>query len=209
MQKNNYEQPICDCKKTLRAHMRQQRKAQPVVIREQASVVIQECVLESELWQKARRVGLYMAMEDEVQTNLLVQRAWQEGKELYLPLCRKEAYGEMDFVHCVGAEDVAEGSFGIFEPTTTAIQRQGAMLQMEDVNSALDILLVPGVAFDAKGYRVGFGGGYYDRFLQHMVKQKTICIGVAFSWQMVLHMTHDTWDIPMHALVTEKGLQWI
>ncbi len=209
MQKNNYEHSLCDCKKTLRAHMRQQRKATPMDMKVQASLAIQECVLESELWQKARRVGLYMSMEEEVQTNILVQRSWQEGKELYLPLCRKEAYGEMDFVHCVGPEDVAEGSFGIYEPTVMVAQRQGAVLQVEDVHSALDILLVPGVAYDSKGYRVGFGGGYYDRFLQNISKQKTVCIGVAFSWQMVLHMTHDAWDIPMHALVTEKGLQWI
>ncbi len=209
MQKNNCGQNAHDDKKILRTQMLKQRKAMSAAVIKQASLAIQEYVLQSSLWQKARTVGLYMAMEDEVQTDVLVECAWQEEKKLYLPLCRKEAYGEMDFVHCTGPEDMSAGSFGIVEPTVMAAQRVGAVLQLKEGNPKLDILLVPGVAFDAKGYRVGFGGGYYDRFLQDILKHGTLCIGVAFSWQMVLNMTHDAWDIPMHAIVTEKGLQWI
>ncbi len=197
-------------KNTLRAHMLARRKELSAESCAEVSLVIQEHLLQSEVWQQAQQVGLYMAKGREVQTQHVVQRAWQEGKKVFLPLCHTELRGHMDFVYCENMDDVALGAYGIYEPTPEAWQRHKHAYAAQGHSLALDILLVPGVAFDTLGYRIGFGGGYYDRFLQ--AKQQGYigcCIGAAFSWQVVERISCESWDMPVQALLSEEGLRWI
>ncbi len=196
-------------KKDIRMRMLQQRKSLPAMKIAEDSLKIQQCLLQSPLWEKARSIALYMAKKEEVQTHLLFEQAVLQGKKLYLPRCKAHAYGEMDFVHCTSEEDMAPGFYGIMEPTEFAMQRSGAVLTAQEGVWPLDILLVPGVAFDTKGFRIGFGGGYYDRFLCALQGQHTVCVGAAFSWQILPSLPHETWDMPIQALVSEEGLQWI
>jgi 5-formyltetrahydrofolate cyclo-ligase len=70
--------------------------------------------------------------------------------------------------------------------------------------AAIELVTVPGVAFDANGYRIGYGGGYYDRFLKEC--QKAIWVGLAFECQLVEDALPDAWDVCVHKVVTEERL---
>ncbi len=196
-------------KQDLRRAMLQYRKSLTVENIMRHSLEVQQGLLHSDVWQKARTVALYMAKKDEVQTAALLQNAWKEGKKVYLPKCREHATGEMDFMACTSMEEIQRGAYGIYEPKASPSTSPQSVLKAQDGVWPLDVLLVPGVAFDFCGYRVGFGGGYYDRFLSALTGQKTRCLGVAFRWQMVQNIPHDAWDMPIHGLVSEEGLIWI
>ncbi len=188
-----------------------------------ASTAAQNILLRQPVWQHAASVILYCAARGEMGTDLLLQRAWAEGKTLCLPRCRPDAPGEMDMVECPGPEALQKGAFGIMEPDVgqCASARPGA-----------DLFIIPGVAFDARGYRLGFGGGYYDRFLAQAIKnagpgtgpalraapdapdaakprKAPVIVGLAYSWQLVPALPREPWDIPVHALCTEKEFIWI
>ena len=71
-------------------------------------------------------------------------------------------------------------------------------------SESFELLVVPGLAFDRQGYRLGRGGGYYDRFLARRVASTVV--GLAFSWQIVPEVPRDPWDVPVGAIVTERGV---
>ncbi len=168
---------------------------------EEQSQQTQRFILAEEAWKSAQRVGLYMAIGGEMDTELLCSHAFGTGKKVFLPRCQAAEQGQMDFVACAGLEDLAQGAYGILEPKPE--------LPPENVETLkLDILIVPGVAFDKTGFRLGFGGGYYDRFIQKMQTEKTLYLGLAFSWQIVENLPVETWDLPMSALVSQGGIHW-
>ncbi len=212
--KSAFSSDVCATSKpVLRAAMLAQRKKISPTQIQQKSRQLHTAFVQEDVWKQARSVGLYMALAGEVATVPLVEQAWQEGKRVYLPRCHKGKRGEMDFIACTSHEDVAVGAYGIIEPKAELAVRTEAILSAQNGVWDLDLLLVPGVAFDTQGYRIGFGGGYYDRFLQRVyaptTQQRTRCLGVAFTWQVVKSVPFDAWDMPMHGLLTEEGVLWI
>ncbi len=183
-------------KDNLRKHLQQTRKAQDLVSLEQKSNVIQEILLSENIWQTSLNIGLYAPIQGEVRTNILIDSALKNNKNLLLPRCGSEQ-GHMDFYICKSLADLEFGSFNILEPRLDICKKQNEM----------DLLIVPALAFDQKGYRLGFGGGYYDRFLQKNVNIP--CIGLAFAWQMFETLPSETWDMPVNGIINEEGILWI
>lgn len=72
-----------------------------------------------------------------------------------------------------------------------------------------DLIIVPGVGFDMQGNRLGFGAGYYDRYLAHPSMKDTVKIGFAYSFQILPELPADPWDVRMNALCSEKELIWL
>lgn len=95
--------------------------------------------------------------------------------------------------------ELRPGAYGILEPDVDGA-REGKI-------DELDVVFVPGVVFDRDGYRIGYGGGYYDRFLPKLMPQ-TLCVGVAFSLQVVESVPRDAFDRRLHGLVTETETLW-
>ncbi len=166
------------------------------------SLKAQNLIIEHPLFQKARSVALYMPIQGEVATDSICAQAWALNKNVYLPRCLPHSHGQMDFVACKSMHDLEPGAYGILEPKQELMAENSHTLK-------LDLCLVPGVAFDKKGCRLGFGAGYYDRFLEILQPQKTSLVGLAFSWQIVENLPTATWDIPMTMLVHQGGIQWI
>lgn len=143
---------------------------------------------------KGWRVALYAAKAEEVETGLIAEAVRRAGGEVYYPLIRPE--GVMTF-HRVAIEDgLVPGAYGIPAPT----DESGELLAHE----RLDLVVVPGLVFDPKGYRLGRGGGYYDRFLSRVSAGNVV--GLTFSWRVVPAVPVDPWDVPVGAVVTEKGV---
>ncbi len=202
-------------KKQLRELLLRQRKkyAQEKDVTVQAhsdSCAAQKALIASTLWQKSHVVAVYMAVRGEVDTCLLLEDAWYNKKTVFLPRCRPcrkkehtipEEQGIMDFIACNSMDDMAIGSFGIMEPMAHLLPN----INMPPP----EILVLPGVGFDRKGYRLGFGGGYYDRILTHPWLARTVCVGLCYTWQIVDNIPVEAWDMPVHALATTKGMLWI
>ncbi|KAI0048487.1 nagb/rpia/CoA transferase-like protein [Auriscalpium vulgare] len=160
---------------TVQAHKRALRKA--VAIRtkslsptdvESQSRQIADRVLSSPWFQRSRTVSCYLSMPTgEVDTAPLVHEILRLGKALFVPKIDVSTAGRMDLLRVYGEEDLASmpsGVWGIKEPTTHWREgpRAGAM---DDSNDLLDLILVPGVAFDPSLARLGHGKGYYDRYI--------------------------------------------
>lgn len=130
---------------------------------------------------------LYHALSDEVPTQALMDQLVAQGKTVLLPCVINDT--DMELRRYTGPQDLQTGSFGIQEPT-------GELFTDYD---AIDVAIVPGMAFDAEGHRLGRGKGYYDRFLSrvpHLYK-----IGLCFSWQLVDQVPYDEHDIKMDEVI--------
>jgi 5-formyltetrahydrofolate cyclo-ligase len=205
-----------EAKQSLRSVMRGRRKALPSAIRGDLSLAAQEYILKEPAWKKAHCVALYMAMPDETDTAALLEDAWQK-KTVLLPLCSREKAGHMDFLACSGYHELRPGPFGILEPnleqirgkavTTSAVS--GACQDIPLPQIIPDLIIVPGVAFDRSGHRLGMGGGYYDRIFARTDFSDVPRLGLAFDFQVMDSLPAKDWDKKVHALSTEKGLLWI
>ena len=137
--------------------------------------------------ENSRTILLYNALPDEVPTQALMDELVAQGKTVLLPCVINDT--DMELRRYTGPQDLQTGSFGIQEPT-------GELFTDYD---AIDVAIVPGMAFDAEGHRLGRGKGYYDRFLSrvpHLYK-----IGLCFSWQLVDHVPYDEHDIKMDEVI--------
>lgn len=152
-------------------------------------------------WANAHEVLLYTPIKNEVDTTPLLDELWGRSVRVLLPRCRPDEPGIMD-VACVScAEELEPGMYGIPEPALDTCPRI--------CTCSPDIILVPGVGFDRHGHRLGFGAGFYDRFLAGGCADKALLIGLAYSFQIVDRLPAESWDIPMHAIITEDGIRWI
>ena len=199
-------------KQALRADIRAQRKALSTAKRDSLSLVAQQHILESAVWKKARCVALYMALPEETDAAALVHDAWASGKTTLLPLCSLEQKGYMELHACTGLHELRPGPFGILEPDPEVLARSHDSLTASGSAThfpAPDLIIMPGVAFDFQGHRLGMGGGYYDRLLAQPKYAQALRIGLAFDFQLVTALPGEAWDLPVHACSTEKGLVWI
>lgn len=189
-------------KQRLRTDMTIRRAAQsPALIREKGALA-QRALLDCDAWQKSRQVALYMAVRGEMPTDMLLAEAWNAGRQVLLPRCRKGEIGAMEFVPCASLEDLETGSFGIPEP----LPRLPA-LDWNHPDLIPDVLVAPGVAFDRRGFRLGYGAGYYDRALAR--QRERLSVGLAFAWQVLEALPAEPWDCPVTCLCTEEGIIWL
>lgn len=152
------------------------------------SLPIVRQLLAREEVRKARMVMAYASLADEVDTRSLLDALLAMGKEVLLP---KVLDGErMEARRYTGAADLCEGAFHIMEPVGEAFSDY----------SRVDVAIIPGMAFDRHGHRLGRGRGYYDRFLAQL--PPTTCrLGVCFPFQLVDEVPHEPHDIVMSVVL--------
>lgn len=137
---------------------------------------------------EAQTIMAYYSLPDEVCTHQLIDELVAEGKTVLLPKVLDDEM--MELRRYTGRHDLREGAFHIMEPI-------GALF----TSSAIDIALIPGVAFDAFGHRLGRGRGYYDRFLSSLRTVPTELIGLCFDFQKVPEVPVDANDIPVDLVI--------
>ena len=139
-------------------------------------------------FRKAEVVLAYFSLPDEVFTHTWVDR-WSHEKTILLP----KVVGDSLTIHKYsGADSLATGSFGILEPVTPCFT---------DFDK-IDFVLVPGVAFDVSGNRLGRGRGYYDRLFHTLLPPRVFRVGVCFPFQLFPTVLVEPSDVPMHKVVT-------
>jgi 5-formyltetrahydrofolate cyclo-ligase len=191
--------PLGDRKRYIRRSIRAVRRGLSEVERLARSRRVWERVAALSCYQQARVVLGYMAFDHEVLTDGLIRRAMASGKQLVLPLVQADRqgmalYGIEDLEH-----DVAPGYRGILEPLP---QRTRAVAP-----ETLELALIPGVAFDLRGGRLGFGGGFYDRLLGRLPRAIPT-VGLAFDFQVIPRLPSQPHDIMLEAIVTERRVIW-
>lgn len=182
-------------KRGLRERMLARREALSPAEVEEKSRRIQERLAALPLYQKAREVLLYASFRNEVRTTRLLDGLWRRSARVLLPRLVPGKKGELN-VCCVGCNrDLKPGGFGIPEPDP-------ASCAPLDVFTP-ELAVIPGVAFDRDGARLGFGAGYYDRLLSRKSLQDTLLVGLAYSFQIVPELPTEAWDRPVHLIITE------
>jgi len=148
---------------------------------------------------RATRIATYIGINGEADCSEIIRSAWQRQKQTYVPILRKN---RMLFANLSADKKLKNNRFGIPEPE----YRITDLLKPAN----LDVVLMPLVAFDGNGNRLGMGGGFYDRSLQQLQHRKVfrhpLLIGMAYDFQRVGHISAENWDIPLDAVITETGV---
>jgi 5-formyltetrahydrofolate cyclo-ligase len=181
---------------TLRRDARRARRALDADERARASSRIVRRFFRSPLFYRSSWIGCYLPMHEEVDTLQLIDRLWRAGKRVCVPVIRRG--GRLHFVEITADSRLVANRLGIFEPI------RGRRLAPRD----LDTCIVPTVAFDTSGHRIGMGGGYYDRSFGFLRRQKRWLrpklVGVAFECQRVDRIQPTAWDVSLYRVITER-----
>lgn len=178
-------------KSELRAKHRRLRKNCPPNVKAELDCKLFEKFIELDEYKSCKVLFLFVSSEIEVDTSKILSKAWSDNKRVALPRC-KDKYGNMDFCFVSSAEQLEKGSYGIMEPT------QECEL-VSDYSEGLCV--VPALCFDMFGYRIGFGKGYYDRFLENF---GGIAVGLCYSKCIEHNLPKNMHDKPVDILITEK-----
>ena len=166
--------------KALRQQIRQQRRALSDSEREHAAFLLCERIAASRAFQQSKHVAFYLTNDGEIDLSLLIKHAWQQGKKCYLPVLAEPNTQRLWFILYTADTKLRNNRFGIPEPIHSRKTRLRKTL-------SLDLILMPLVAFDQQGNRVGMGGGFYDRTLaflrQRKYWHKPNLLGVAYEFQ--------------------------
>ncbi|WP_018923765.1 5-formyltetrahydrofolate cyclo-ligase [Salsuginibacillus kocurii] len=182
-------------KSEIRRRVSQSFKNMDEAVYLRSSAALHKHLKSSELWERAQVIGITVATNQEVATMPLILSALQEGKRVALPAVDKGGH-MLHFYFIDDLTDIQTGFAGIKEPRR-ANEKQ--------VNSDdIDLLIVPGFAFTNDGYRIGYGGGYYDRFLANW---NGITCSFVFPFQTNIAFPVEEHDIPVQYLVCEDGLR--
>ena len=177
-------------KKALRKYIREKKSAMTQAEIENASRGLCDRFLETEQYRHAKTVYGYLPYNQEVRTTPILERALLDGKRIAIP----KIYGdEMKFIFISDLSQVELGYKGIPEPI--------ADIPVADDPTAL--ILMPGVAFDKQGHRIGYGGGFYDKFLEKEPEHPTVAL--CYGFQMMDSLETEEYDIPVDCVLCAEG----
>ncbi len=157
-------------------------------------------------FQTAESVGLYLSVDNEVDPSSLLLAATLSEKAVFLPVVDRERR-VLCFAQYRNNDPLVVGAFGIREPLLTSRERATEVAAARI--TSLDILFLPLVAFDPRGWRLGYGGGYYDRLLSYKRGAgggKPLLVGLAYAFQEVPALPHAPHDIPLDWVVTDRDV---
>ena len=176
-------------KSELRKQVLQEMKTNPREQKQFIDQALTERLLQHPFYQEAKVIASYLSFPHEFQTQELIDQALRDGKKVLIP--KTYPKGRMDFV-VYNPQQLVKTSFGLLEP-------QGD-LEVVDA-SLIDLIHVPGLAFTTEGYRIGYGGGYYDRYLEHY-SGHTLSTVYPCQIQDFISENHD---IPVQEVLIDEG----
>ena len=161
------------------------------------SKTIKERLFKLKDFNLAEKIMFYLSFRNEVSTELMIKKALKRGKRIVVPSSDKEnkdlPLSEIKDYQ----QELKTGTYGILEPKEEYRRRV--------MKKELDLIIVPGVGFDKSGNRIGYGAGYYDRFLNSIFLH-TPKIALAYEIQLIDKIIVDQYDIPVDKIVTEKRI---
>lgn len=196
MRKTAEDMDLQERKTVIRKQAHENRKNQPN--KDEVSQQIVDRFLDLPEYRSARTVMFYVDVRDEVRTRQALPTALASGKRIVVPYCLD---GELELFHLESMDELELGMYRILEPKVELRTVQEKHFQPED----LDLVMVPGVAFDRNGGRTGHGKGYYDKLLQH-ARHDAPLIALGFECQLFDEIPTGEHDIYMDKVVTENNV---
>lgn len=181
-------------KNQLRKHYKKIRQKYPTYEKHYESYLLQKSIIESSLWQKSQVVALYHPFNEEVDTSLLLKTALKTKKGILFPQILESNH--MNMIEYDLKSKLVYNKFGILET-----EAHSKAFPKKDI----DLMIVPALAIDALGYRLGYGGGYYDRYLENQDHIIKIGLIYSLSFSSLLLPTNNK-DIPVDYYTTLNGL---
>ena len=181
---------MCTDKKALRKRYLAARAALLPDEKREIDRGITENVRNSALYRDAACIFCYVSTAEEIDTRTILEAALRDGKTVCVPLCGKG--GSMTARKITALSELQTGHYGILEPSDTA---------PEIAPENIDLILAPALSCDRKGYRLGYGGGYYDRFLS---RTNAVCAALCASRRMSAALPHEAFDRRCHYIITER-----
>lgn len=153
-----------------------------------------DSLCQHDIWKNAHTIGITISRFPEIETKGIIERAWKEKKRIVIPKCEPNTK-QMDFYTYDSSTVLESVYYGLNEPSTDKEQKVEP--------GKIDVMVVPGLIFSTAGYRVGFGGGYYDRYLASYHGMK---ISLAFKMQVRSDIPTEEFDIPVDYIFTDQGV---
>lgn len=182
-------------KKSLRTNAIKALKEFPREEKEKVEERFLKHLTASTLWKEAKTIGITVAQGFEWNTKPMIEAGWKDNKTVAVPKCAPKEK-QLTFYQLNNYNQLEIVYYNLLEPKseeTLKVNKQ-----------EIDVLIVPGLLFDKQGYRIGFGGGFYDRFLTDF---QNITISMLHSSQLLEGIPKETFDIPVQFLMTENG--WV
>ena len=178
----------------LRKTVLRKRSALSASEKSQAELIMLETLLNWEIFKKAEVIHIFIAKPDEPDTRKIIENCWISGKRVAVPLVLPNTF---NLIHSEikSFDRLVYGMYGIQEPSP-----ERRIIVTPDI---FDLVIVPGVAFDSKGGRLGHGKGYYDRFLE---LTSAFRLALAFDCQLIETLPTELHDVPMNAILSESGI---
>lgn len=185
----------------LRQQMKQLRREQPH--KDEVSAAALRCILEMPAYERSQTILWYLDVRDELRTrNWLLSEGISQAKSanqtIAIPWCDGS---ELKLFKLTEAGQLQSGKFGILEPSVELRMQ----VPFQVLPETIDLAIIPGVAFDKRGGRLGHGAGYYDRLLPQL-RQDCLKVGLGYACQVVAEVPCELHDVRMDAIVTENGL---
>lgn len=189
-------------KAELRKQMLEKRDSlEPNEIEEKSRIIFDKLV-GLDRYKEAKNLLIYASMRSEVRTDEIILDALADGKKVYCPKVTDKKNGMMVFVRIFALEGLKEGYFGIREPELDDISEIFSTDKNPELLNEITLAIVPGVAFDKNGNRIGYNGGFYDRFLS---SHKTVSsVGICYSLQLACEdLPVESHDVPLDIIITD------
>lgn len=184
----------------IRREIRRRRRALSPRQQHHAALAVKRQLIRLSVFRNARKIGCYLANDGELDLRAVIARIQAMNKQCYLPVLDPLGSNRLWFAPMSAGMPLRLNRFGIPEPHVAARHFVSAQ--------HLDLLLLPLVAFDPQGNRLGMGGGFYDRSLAYLkhrqLWRKPHLYGVAHHFQCVSTLEQASWDIPLHGIVTDR-----
>ncbi|MBS4217148.1 5-formyltetrahydrofolate cyclo-ligase [Bacillus sp. FJAT-49711] len=181
-------------KKMIRKKYKDRLNSLDRITYEHHSYLIANKLFQSNEWKKTEIIGVTISHFPEVDTWQIIRKGWEEGKKIVIPRCNP-AEKKMVFREITSFNQLETVFFGLLEPIEAETN--------QIINRDIPLLIVPGLVFNREGYRIGFGGGYYDRFLTDF---HGATISLCFSLQISDNISIENHDIPVKKIITENEI---
>ncbi|MBT2677501.1 5-formyltetrahydrofolate cyclo-ligase [Bacillus sp. ISL-35] len=183
-----------DAKKILRKSIKEKLSELNLPEYEDQSYQIAQQLYRSDEWISATTIAITVSKAPEVDTFQIIRKGWEQGKRIVVPKCEPKSRG-LDFRELKRFSQLETVFYGLLEPIVSETDSVG--------RGEIDLVVVPGLAFSHSGYRLGFGGGYYDRFLADF---QGMTVSLAFKDQLVGEIPVESHDIPVQKIIHGEGV---
>lgn len=184
-------------KSQLRKHFRGIRSHISAAIRQQAAISAAQHLVAQDFFKQSAQIACYLPIQYEFETSFIIKAIWEAKKQCYLPIIGKDKHA-LHFVRYEKDDVLHLNRYAIPEPVDVS---------REIIPAQLDLVIMPLIAFDVYGHRLGTGGGYYDytfEFVKSASKKKPFLLGLGYAAQQTEKLDADEWDVRLNGVLTEK-----